>query len=180
MTITDVREKYDHIYRASKDDLMKICMKVNGYNKMLAEDAVQEGFAMLYMAMRKEPEKITEPRAYAIMCAKNYMKNEYRKLQKECLYGEMEIIEEEFESTQAAEEEYLSEEEIKTFQQAIEFVKENNETWHYILTEANYYSRTQKEIAQELGISESGVYNMMRKMRRWAKKNMVEYREELE
>lgn len=169
----NVNEIFKELFYDYKDDMKRMVLKYCNYNDSLAEDAVQQAYFKLFITMKEEGSgRIESPRAYLFMSARNFLYNYHRdnaKLQfgdKEDVLG---VLDEEISSL---EEDFMYAERKLAELEILEELKKHNTTWYYALTEVYIKKRTQKEVAQELQISSSCMYAILRRVRKWANDNL--------
>lgn len=166
---------FNQIFRTLKDDVKKISMKYCDYDYHIAEDATQYAFIQLYKKFVKEGvDSIEDYRAYLVRVAKNNLLN-YSRDNAKMSYGDdsglWEAVDQVLDS---AEEEYIDGiDQCSQFKSLLK-IKEHNETWYYILVEVFLRERSQKEVAADIGVPEASMYATIRKIRRWAEKNLPE------
>lgn len=173
-TTQDMDKLFQGLYDNYKDILKRMVMKYCDGNDALAEDAVQQAFYNLYVKLDKYGmDYIDEYRAYLYMSARNILFNYHRDNAKLMFGDKDEVLGAMDKDVLSTEDEYMQAIRRVEEETLLDKLKVFNSTWHYVLIEVYVKKRTQKDVAQELGISESNMYAMLRRVRKWAHKNLA-------
>lgn len=179
MTVSEKKTTdFDSLYAEYGAQVYQLCLKYSERDHHLAEDAKQHTFMKLYMEMEKDIE-ITNMSSYLHTILRNYITNSRVKGNREFLTDESadsEIIEWN-EHEPSAEEKYLdatsNSERGQLLKSLLTEMKDYNQTWHTIIVEVYYRERSQTEVAEELGISDTAMYATMKRIRRWSNKHRL-------
>lgn len=170
---------FEELYRLYGQDVFNMGLRNSDCNRSLADDATQQAFLKLYLTMRdKKP--IKSIRNFLLTTAKHYVLNAQRINKHETYMTDSDgpVIEEvQVESTELIFFTRLEGvENYETARTLLEAMKKKNEKWYTVAVEVFYHNRSQLEVAEELGMTDTAMYAMIRRIREWADLYMKDMR----
>ncbi len=174
---------YVELYEKYSQRIMDASLRYSDKDKALAEDAMQVAFIELFVKMSKN-EEVHDCYNFLYTTAKNYTINYVKHQTKIMLSEDVEDDSNSKSSYISSEDEYLKNIEDRvnreTVRLILQTVKFKNPKWYYIIIQVFLNGRSQKEVAREMHTSDEAIYAMINRIRTWAKKNKIQFLEEIQ
>lgn len=180
-------QKFDELYLKYATLVFKLSLKYSGYVDDRAVDMAQLAFLELYDQMEGglKLSEIDNFPSYMYTIVKNLSLNTSKKTSKECFIEDVPVYDRPvMEVEPSVEDSYIHQvDEILQYQKVQLILRElerKNEVWYKVVTEVFYKGRSQIEVAEELGMSDTAIYAMIHRIRRWANKHRLQFEQDAE
>lgn len=167
------REKFERIYRESKDDVYRVCLYFTK-DTHVAQEMAQQTFFNFY----KHIDQVEEEQAhgYLVRAARNVCFNYLRNKKHEALNeGTAAIV--------SVEEIFFRNEEKKQSvlftKYILERLKAENEDWYTAINLLYCLGKPNEVVADEMGLSRDALYSLVYRAKKWIRKNYEERYEEI-